>query len=86
LQEPVKPYPYYSEDITFENSDAKINLAGTLTLPNKDGKFPVVILIAGSGPNNRDENILGHKPFLVLSDFVTKSNMAVMRYDKRGIG
>jgi len=85
-QEPVKPYPYYSEDVTFENSDAKINLAGTLTLPNKDGKFPVVILIAGSGPNNRDENILGHKPFLVLSDFVTKSNMAVMRYDKRGIG
>ena len=85
-QEPVKPYPYYSENVTFENSAAKINLAGTLTLPKKDGKFPVVILIAGSGPNNRDENILGHKPFLVLSDFVTKSNIAVLRCDKRGIG
>lgn len=84
-QEPVKPFSYYSEDVTFENLDAKISLAGTLTLPKKEGKFPVVILIAGSGPNNRDENILGHKPFLVLSDFLTKSNIGVLRCDKRGI-
>jgi len=84
-QEPIKPYPYNSEDITFENKKAGINLAGTLTLPTKDGVFPVVILISGSGPQNRDEELLGHKPFLVLSDFLTKNGIAVLRYDDRGI-
>jgi len=84
-QEPIKPYPYYSEDITFENKKAGINLAGTLTLPNKEGVFPVVVLISGSGPQNRDEELLGHKPFLVLSDFLTKNGIAVLRYDDRGI-
>jgi fermentation-respiration switch protein FrsA (DUF1100 family) len=83
-QEPIIPYPYYSEDITFENKKAGINLAGTLTLPNKDGVFPVVILISGSGPQNRDEELLGHKPFLVLSDYLTKNGIAVLRYDDRG--
>jgi pimeloyl-ACP methyl ester carboxylesterase len=83
-QEPIKPYPYYSEDISFENKKAGINLAGTLTLPNKDGVFPVVILISGSGPQNRDEELLGHKPFLVLSDYLTKNGLAVLRYDDRG--
>jgi hypothetical protein len=53
-QEPIKPFPYYSEDITFENKKVGINLAGTLTLPDKEGVFPVVILISGSGPQNRD--------------------------------
>ena len=84
-QEPIKPFPYYSEDITFENKKVGINLAGTLTLPNKEGVFPVVILISGSGPQNRDEELLGHKPFLVLSDFLTKNGIAVLRYDDRGI-
>jgi hypothetical protein len=83
-QEPIKPYPYYSEDIIFENKKAGISLAGTLTLPNKDGVFPVVILISGSGPQNRDEELLGHKPFLVLSNFLTKNGIAVLRYDDRG--
>jgi len=83
-QEPIKPYSYYSEDITFENKKAGINLAGTLTLPNKEGVFPVVILISGSGPQNRDEELVGHKPFLVLSDFLTKNGIAVLRYDDRG--
>lgn len=83
-QETIKPYPYYSEDITFENKKAGISLAGTLTLPNKDGVFPVVILISGSGPQNRDEELLGHKPFLVLSDYLTKNGIAVLRYDDRG--
>jgi fermentation-respiration switch protein FrsA (DUF1100 family) len=83
-QEPIIPYSYYSEDITFENKKAGINLAGTLTLPNKDGVFPVVILISGSGPQNRDEELLGHKPFLVLSDYLTKNGIAVLRYDDRG--
>lgn len=83
-QEPVKPYPYYSEDISFENKKAGITLAGTLTLPKKDGVFPAVILISGSGPQNRDEEILNHKPFLVLSDYLTKNGIAVLRFDDRG--
>ena len=83
-QEPKKPYSYYSEDITFENKKAGISLSGTLTLPNKEGVFPVVILISGSGPQNRDEELLGHKPFLVLSDYLTKNGIAVLRYDDRG--
>ena len=83
-QEPTKPYPYYSEDITFENKKAGINLAGTLTLPRKDGVFPGVVLISGSGPQNRDEELLGHKPFLVLADYLTKNGIAVLRFDKRG--
>ncbi|MCX8473369.1 MAG: alpha/beta fold hydrolase [Sediminibacterium sp.] len=83
-QEPIKPYSYYSEDIIFENKKAGISLAGTLTLPKKEGIFPVVILISGSGPQNRDEELLGHKPFLVLSDYLTKNGIAVLRYDDRG--
>ena len=84
-QEPKKPYPYYSEEVQFENKVAKITLAGTLTLPQKEGKFPVVVLISGSGPQNRDEEMLGHKPFLVLSDYLTKNGIAVLRYDDRGV-
>ena len=81
----VKPYPYYSEDIIFRNSVANITLAGTLTLPKKEGIFPVVILISGSGKQNRDEEIGGRKPFLILSDYLTKNGIAVLRYDDRGV-
>ncbi len=83
-QEPTKPYPYYSEDVTFENTKDKIVLAGTLTLPKENGNFPAVILISGSGPQNRDEELLGHKPFLVLADHLTKNGIAVLRFDDRG--
>ena len=83
-QEPTKPYSYYSEDVKFENKNDKITLAGTLTLPEKDGNFPVVVLISGSGPQNRDEEIMGHKPFLVLADHLTKNGIAVLRFDDRG--
>ena len=83
-QEPTKPYPYYSEEVTFENTKDKFTLAGTLTLPKKDGKFPVVVLITGSGPQNRDEELMGHKPFLILSDYLTRNGIAVLRYDDRG--
>ena len=88
-QEPVKPYPYYSEDITFENKTDNIVLAGTLTLPEQGGRnFPAVILITGSGPQNRDEEVpvLRHKSFLVLSDYLTKKGIAVLRFDDRGVG
>lgn len=83
-QEPTKPYPYYAENVTFKNTKANISLAGTLTFPKKEGYFPVVILITGSGAQNRDEELLGHKPFLVISDYLTKNGIAVLRYDDRG--
>jgi len=83
-QEPTKPYPYYSEEVKFKNTKDKIVLAGTLTLPEKNGKFPAVILISGSGPQNRDEELLGHKPFLVLADYLTTNGIAVLRFDDRG--
>jgi uncharacterized protein len=85
-QEPTQPYPYYAEDVTFTNAKAQITLAGTLTLPKKEGKFPVVVLISGSGPQNRDEELLGHKPFLVLADHLTKNGIGVLRFDDRGVG
>ena len=85
-QEPVKPYPYYEEEVIFKNNEANITLAGTLTLPNKNGKFPVVILISGSGPQDRDESFMGHKPFLVLSDYLTRQGIGVLRFDDRGVG
>lgn len=85
-QEPTKPYQYYSEEVTFQNTKANISLSGTLTLPKKEGNFPVVILITGSGPQNRDEELAGHKPFLVISDYLTKNGIGVLRYDDRGVG
>ena len=85
-QEPAQPYLYYTEDVTFTNAKAQITLAGTLTLPKKEGKFPVVVLISGSGPQNRDEELLGHKPFLVLADHLTKNGIGVLRFDDRGVG
>lgn len=85
-QEPVKPYPYYTEDVKFENKAAHVILAGTLSLPKKEGNFPAVILITGSGPQNRDVEGLGHKTFLVLSDYLTQKGIAVLRFDDRGVG
>jgi len=85
-QNPVKPYPYKEEEITFPNEKAKITLAGTLTLPHGLGPFPSAILISGSGPQDRDESIVGHRPFLVLADHLTRRGIAVLRFDKRGIG
>ena len=83
-QEPVNPYPYLSEDVFFENKKDTIQLAGTLTLPRGEGVFPAVVLISGSGPQNRDEELMGHKPFLVWSDFLTRHGIAVLRFDDRG--
>lgn len=83
-QEPQKPYPYYSEVVRIENTKDSVVLYGTLTLPKKEGVFPAVVLISGSGPQNRDEELMGHKPFLVLSDYLTKNGIAVLRYDDRG--
>lgn len=85
-QNPKKPYPYREEEVTFVNPKAQISLAGTLTIPSGQGPFPAAILIAGSGPHDRDENVAGHRPFLVLADHLTRKGVAVLRYDKRGIG
>ncbi|MDO9554120.1 MULTISPECIES: alpha/beta hydrolase family protein [Rhodonellum] len=84
-QEPSKPYPYYTEEVTFENIQAQVTLAGTLTLPSAAGNYPAVILISGSGAQNRDEEISGHKPFLIIADHLTKHGIAVLRYDDRGV-
>jgi pimeloyl-ACP methyl ester carboxylesterase len=85
-QNPVKPYPYREEEITFPNEKAKISMAGTLTLPPGQGPFPAAILLSGSGPHDRDESLVGHRPFLVLADHLTRKGIAVLRFDKRGIG
>lgn len=85
-QEPKPPFPYRSEELTFVNEKAGgIRLAGTLTLPEGKGPWPVAILISGSGPQNRDEELLGHKPFLVIADHLTRKGIAVLRYDDRGV-
>lgn len=85
-QTPKKPYPYREEEVTFDNAKAQVSLAGTLTLPSGQGPLPAAILIAGSGPHDRDEDVAGHRPFLVLADHLTRKGIAVLRYDKRGIG
>lgn len=85
-QEPKQPYPYKSEDVKFPGNSGKVELAGTLTLPDGRKHFPTVILITGSGPQNRDEELMTHKPFLVLADHLTKKGIAVLRYDDRGFG
>jgi uncharacterized protein len=83
-QEPHEPFPYKSEDLVFPNKTAKIELAGTLTIPEGKGPFPAVILVTGSGPQNRNEELMGHKPFLVIADYLTRNGIAVLRYDDRG--
>ena len=85
-QEPKKPYPYIEEEVVYENKDAEIKLAGTLTLPSGDTPFPVVLLITGSGPQDRNETIYNHRPFLVLADYLTRQGIAVLRVDDRGVG
>jgi pimeloyl-ACP methyl ester carboxylesterase len=85
-QEPTPPFPYGNEEVVFSNPAANIELAGTLTKPQGAGPFPAVLLIAGSGPNNRNEEVAGHKIFLVLADALTRRGLAVLRVDKRGVG
>lgn len=86
-QEPVAPFPYHVEEVQFANEAASnITLSGTLTLPPGLKKPPVAILISGSGPQDRNEEIMNHKPFLVLADHLTKKGIAVLRFDDRGVG
>ena len=85
-QDPKKPYPYDEEEVSYRNEKDKIKLAGTLTLPRGGGKYPGVLLITGSGGQDRNETIAGHHPFLVLADYLTRNGIAVLRVDDRGVG
>lgn len=85
-QEPKPPFPYRTEDVRFRNATAGIQLAGTLTLPSSSRPAPAVLLISGSGAQDRDETIFDHKPFLVLADHLTRAGFAVLRVDDRGVG
>jgi fermentation-respiration switch protein FrsA (DUF1100 family) len=85
-QNPVRPYPYRDEEVSYDNKAQNVTLAATLTLPQGKGPFPAVVLITGSGPQDRDETLLGHKPFLILSDYLTRHGIAVLRADDRGTG
>ena len=85
-QTPQPPFPYQSADITFKNEKANLTLAGTYTVPAGKGPFPAVVLLTGSGPEDRNETIFGHQPFAVLADYLTRHGIAVLRFDDRGVG
>lgn len=85
-QEPKPPFPYRSEVVTVYNNLDSVSLAGTLTLPEGKGPFPAVVLVTGSGAQNRDEELMGHKPFAVIADYLTRRGIAVLRCDDRGVG
>ena len=85
-QTPKRPYPYREEEVRITNTTAGITLAGTLTMPKGKGPFTAIVLLTGSGPQDRDEAALCHRPFLVLSDYLTRQGFAVLRTDDRGVG
>ncbi len=85
-QTPKAPYNYEVEEVTFVNESAAIELAGTLTKPKGAGPFPVAVMISGSGAQDRNEEILEHKPFWVIADYLTQQGIAVLRFDDRGFG
>lgn len=86
-QLPKEPFSYKSIEVSFINEEEKgVKLAGTLTIPNGSGPFPAVVLVSGSGQQDRDETVFNHKPFLVLADHLTRNGIAVLRYDDRGVG
>ncbi|NIP92257.1 MAG: alpha/beta fold hydrolase, partial [Akkermansiaceae bacterium] len=85
-QHPERPFPYQSLDVRYPNAESGNELAGTLTIPEGPGPFPAVVLISGSGPEDRDETVYGHKPFAVIADHFTRAGIAVLRFDDRGVG
>jgi hypothetical protein len=85
-QDPVRPLPYDEVEVRFPNDEAGITLAGTLTVPRTTGPHPAALLISGSGPQDRNEEVYGHRPFLVIADDLTRRGIAVLRVDDRGVG
>jgi pimeloyl-ACP methyl ester carboxylesterase len=83
-QNPLGPFDYLEEEVSFENKVEKFNLSGSLTYPKGEGPFPAVILVSGSGAQDRNEEIFEHKPFWVIADYLTNQGFAVLRYDDRG--
>jgi pimeloyl-ACP methyl ester carboxylesterase len=85
-QDPQPPFPYEQQEVVFENIPAGIQLAGTLTIPEGSGPFPVIVTISGSGSQDRNSNFFEHKPFWVIADYLARLGIAVLRYDDRGVG
>ncbi|MBS1587333.1 MAG: alpha/beta fold hydrolase [Bacteroidetes bacterium] len=85
-QTPQPPFDYEVRDVIYNNADKSIQYGATITIPKGKGPFPAVLLITGSGQQNRDEEIFGHKPFAVIADYLTKNGYLVMRVDDRGVG
>ncbi len=90
-QEPKRPYPYREEEVAVEQKRDRLILSGTLTLPSlatetAKAPYPAVLLVTGSGPQDRDETVAGHRPFLIIADFLTRRGIAVLRVDDRGMG
>lgn len=85
-QEPVGPLPYKTEEVSIVGKTSAVRLVGSLTIPKGKGPFPAVILLTGSGQQNRDEEIMGHKPFLVLADYLARRGIMSLRCDDRGVG
>lgn len=85
-QTPEPPFPYFSEDVEYTNPESGLKLTGTITIPENEKACPAVVMITGSGEQDRDETIFGHKPFAVIADYLTRNGIAVLRVDDRGIG
>ena len=85
-QDPQPPFNYRVEEVTFTNKKEGNTLAGTLTIPEGDGPFPALVLVSGSGQQNRDEELMNHRPFWVIADYLSRRGVAVLRYDDRGMG
>jgi len=85
-QTPKPPYGYYSQEVEYDNADKSLHYGATFTRPEGNGKYPAVIIISGSGVQDRDGSMFGHKPYWVLADYLTKNGIAVLRVDDRGTG
>ena len=85
-QDPQPPFHYQIEEVTFVNEKEGNTLAGTLTIPEGEGSFPAMVLVSGSGQQNRDEELMNHRPFWVIADYCARHGIAVLRYDDRGVG
>jgi pimeloyl-ACP methyl ester carboxylesterase len=86
-QDPKPPLPYTEEDVSYANTDTPdLHLSGTFSKPEKGSPWPAVLLVSGAGPQDRDETMAGHKPFLVLADYLVRHGIAVLRFDDRGTG
>lgn len=85
-QTPKPPFDYISEDVTFKNADGSISYGATITIPKGVKTYPAILLVSGSGPQNRDEELMGHKPFAVIANYLTNKGYIVLRVDDRGVG